>query len=273
MRTTSILAFLLCAAAAACADDPAYMDPAQNLEVGADPTMMGVPATGSMTLPIRLPNQHDMDLAAALQAQYPNIMIPYVRVGDFAMDVEWTIKNLSNTDGVAFVDLNGANELFAYVPGNFANPLDDEAPPPPALAGHVPTHVPANGTVSGVFREDQLREASVDLDMITRAGISPFKATLEPGDADQPSFQPVQLIDPTMPDLGYMNVGDPIPQAAYAQMIRVDLVFTADQHMVLEYSVRVRDYRGLLHPMLLQAPAGELQVFSPADYVPAVPPA
>ena len=50
-------------------------------------------------------------------------------------------------------------------------------------------------------------------------------------------------------------------------------MFTADQHMVLEYSVRVRDYRGLLHPMLLQAPAGELQVFSPADYVPAVPPA
>ena len=270
---TSTLAFVVCAAGfGACADDPRYMDPNQNLEVGADPTMMGMPATGSMTLPIRLPNMKDMQEAAALQAQYPNIMIPYVRVGDFAMDVEWTVKNLSNTDGVAFVDMNGANEFFEYVPANFVNPLDPEAPPAPPLVGHVPTHVPANGEVSGVFREDQLREASVDLDMITRANISPFKAILEQGDADQPSFQPQTLIDPTMPMLGYKPTGDAIPAAAYAQIIRVDMVFTADQHMVMEYSVRVRDYRGLLHPMLLQAPAGELQAFAPANYMPLVPP-
>jgi hypothetical protein len=203
--------------------------------------------------------------------KYPNIMIPYVRVGDMSVDLEWTVKNLSDTDGVAFIDVNGANELFAYVPANFINPMDKEAPQPPPLMGHVPIHVAKNGMASGVFREDQIREASVDLDRITRGNANPFAAVLQPGDADQPQFQPTQLIDPTMPMLGTMPVGDPIPQAAYAQLVRFDLVFTADQHMVMEYSVRVRDHRGLLHPMLLQAPAGELQTFSPAPYTPQVP--
>ena len=257
----------------ACSEDPRYLDPAQNLEVGADPTMMGAPATATMTLPIRLPVQKDMDEAAALQMQYPNIQIPYVRVGDLAVDVEWTVKNLSDQDGVAFVDLNGANEFFAYVPNAFVDPTDPEATPPPPLMGHIPIHVAKNGMVSGVFREDQVREASVDLDAITRGNANPFKMILEPGDADQPQFQPTTLIDPTMPDLGSTPTGDPIPAAAYAQLVRFDVVFTADQHMVMEYSVRVRDLgdRGLLHKMLLDAPAGELQAFAPADYVPQAP--
>jgi hypothetical protein len=34
----------------------------------------------------------------------------------------------------------------------------------------------------------------------------------------------------------------------------------------------VRDYRGLLHKDLLDAPAGELQAFAPADYMPVLPP-
>jgi hypothetical protein len=268
----AVVVGLMSLAIGACSDDPRYLDPAQNLEVGVDPTMMGAPATGSVTLPIRLPDQKDMDEAAALQMKYPNIQIPYVRVGDMSVDLEWTVKNLSDTDGVAFIDVNGANELFAYVPGNFIDPNNqEETPPPPPLVGHEPIHVPKNGMMSGVFREDQIREASVDLDLITRGNANPYQAILRAGDADQPQFQPTQLVDPTMPMLGTMPVGDPIPQAAYAQLVRFDLSFTADQHMVMEYSVRVRDHRGLLHPMLLQAPAGELQTFSPATYTPQVP--
>src|SRR5437868_5958098 len=104
----STLATMLCGAGlGACADDPVYLDPAQNLEVGVDPTMAGAPATATLTLPIRLPIQKDMDEAAALQTRYPNIQIPYVRVGDLAVDIEWTVKNLSSTDdGIAFIDVN-----------------------------------------------------------------------------------------------------------------------------------------------------------------------
>ena len=269
-----VIAGLAIPAIGACADDPRYLDPMQNLEVGADPTMQGMPATGSLTLPIRLPNQQDMNEAAALQMANPNIMIPYVRVGDLAVEVEWTVKNLSDTDATAFVGLNGANEFFAYVPGTFVDPnAQEEQPPPPPLAGGAPIHVAANGTASGAFTEQQTKEASVDLDMITRGNVTPQHAILETGDADLPSFQPTQLIDPTMPDLGTMPVGDPIPAAAFAQIVRFDLVFAADQHMVMEYSVRVRDFRGLLAPMLMQEPAADLQTFAPVVYMPTFPPA
>jgi hypothetical protein len=254
----------------ACADDPRYMDPDQVVEFGNDPNAMGMPATASMTLPVRLPIQKDMDEAAALQAKYPNIQIPYVRVGDLAVDVEYTVTNLSDKDGIAFVDLNGANEYFTYVPSVFVvDPEED--PPPPPLVGHVPIHVAAGRSVTDVFREDQLREASIDLDMITRGHLNPFAAILTPsGDASE--FQPVELIDPTMPDLGTRPVGDAIPAAAWAQLVRFDFAFTADQHMSLQYSVRVRDKRGLLHKLLLDAPTGELQAFAPAAYMPPPPP-
>jgi hypothetical protein len=271
--STSSLIVLAGLAFGACADDPRYLDPMQNLEVGADPTMQGMPATGSLTLPIRLPIQKDMDEAAALQMQYPNIMIPYVRVGDLDVEVEWTVKNLSNMDAVAFVSMNGANEMFAYVPANFVDPNAVEPPPPPPpLTGGAPVHVAASGTASGSFTEQQVKEASVDLDMITRGNVTPEHAILENGDAALPQFQPTQLIDPTMPDLGTMPVGDPIPAAAYAQLVRIDMVFSADQHMVMEYSVRVRDHRGLLAPMLMQEPAANLQAFAPVDYMPTFPP-
>jgi hypothetical protein len=254
----------------ACAEDPEYVDPKQNLEVGIDPTMMGMPAQATVTLPIRLPIQKDLDLAAALQAKYPNIMIPYVRVDDLSVEVEWSVKNLSDKDGLAFVDLNGANEFFAYVPLAFVvDPEEDPTPPP--LAGHVPIHVAAGATITGVVREDELREASIDLDMITRGHTNPFAALLQQS-GDITEFQPTELIDPTMPDLGTRPVGDPIPKAAWAQIVRVDMAFTADQHMVMEYDVRVRDHRGLLHKDLLDAPAGELQAFMPADYAPPPPP-
>jgi hypothetical protein len=275
MRVLSSSLFIVVAAlgVGACAEDPRYLDPMQNLEVGADPTMQGMPATGSLTLPIRLPNMQDMNEAAALQAKYPNITIPYVRVGDIAIEVEWTVKNLSDQDAVAFVSMNGANELFAYVPGKFVDPNAVEPPPPPpSLTGGAPVHIPANGATSGSFTEQQVKEASVDLDMITRGLVAPEHAILENGDADLPQFQPTQLIDPTMPDLGTMPVGDPIPAAAYAQLVRVDMVLTADQHVVMEYSVRVRDFRGLLAPMLMQEPAADLQAFAPVDYVPTFPP-
>src|SRR5579862_4338209 len=159
VQTSSLLIVIAGLAIGACADDPRYLDPQQNLEVGADPTMQGMPAMGSLTLPIRLPNMQDVNEAAALQMANPNIMIPYVRVGDIAVEVEWKVKNLTDTDATAFVMLNGANEYFAYVPGAFVDPNAVEPPPaPPSLSGGAPVHVAANGTASGSFTEQETKE-------------------------------------------------------------------------------------------------------------------
>ena len=52
------------------------------------------------------------------------------------------------------------------------------------------------------------------------------------------------------------------------QLIRVDIVFKPDSAMTMDYVVRVRDHRGILHDMGLQAPPGEIVMFMPTVYMP-----
>ncbi len=261
----ALVALALSLGLGACAEDPMYVDPHQSLEVGLDPTMAGLPATATVTLPIALEKPADATARAQLATDL-GVDVPYVRIGDLAVSVEWTIKNLDAEPGLARVRLNGGNEYFDYVATNFVvDPEEDEEPPP--LLGNVPTPIPASGVVSGVFREDQLREASIDLELITRGGMNPFAAMLQ-SHADLTSYQPTMLIDPTMPDLGSVPVGNPIPIAAFGQLIKVDMSLVADRHMVMEYAVRIRDLRGIVHHDLLDAPAGELTAFNPVVYMP-----
>jgi hypothetical protein len=46
-------------------------------------------------------------------------------------------------------------------------------------------------------------------------------------------------------------------------MVRFDIILRANTHMVLEYGIRVRDDRGILHDELLDAPPEELTGFNP----------
>src|SRR6185437_8155394 len=104
----------------------------------------------------------------------------FVKVGDIEVSVEWRITNLDPmNEGTVELQLNGANEVFAYDPSMVQLGDPDEAPPAPGLEGDIPLHVKAGGTLEGLFREDQLREASIDLDQITRANLNPFAATLQ----------------------------------------------------------------------------------------------
>ena len=237
-------------AAGACALDPVYVQPPAAIEVGADgATFVG---SGQVTLPIRLETADEAAARAACAAEI-GTMVPFVTRDDLLVSVEWSVKNLSDIDGVARVQLNGANEYFGYAPLAFVTDPDDEEAPPP-LAGDVPYLVPARGSQSGVFREDELAEASLDLELITRGGLSPFAALLE-------VHEELEEIDAG---------GVAVPAEALASLVRFDLTLIADQHMVLEYTVRVRDRRrpALLHPDLHDAPAGELTGFAPADYAP-----
>jgi len=255
--------------AVGCANDPEYIPAPMNLEGGMmDPmTMELVQPKGSLTLPVKTETADDAKTRGDLAAKL-GVDVPYVKVDDLQVSIEWTIKNLDDMPGQAKIQLNGANEYFAYDPSmlDFSGG-DDEAPPTPGLDGDVPIDVPPGGTVQGQFREDQVLEASIDLDMITRGNINPFAATLAVNKNDQ-QFQPVMQVMPTPqdPDPAPIPVGSPIPRAAFAQMIRLDLVFKPTTHMVLEYAVRVRDIRGIMDDMLLNAPPAELTQFMPADY-------
>lgn len=254
MRTSIVVGGLGAAlAAAACASDPQYVPAPVGIEVGADP-MAPRSASATLTLPIRTETMAD---AAARAAEETRLGVPlaYVQIGDLEVSIEWTIKSLMDRDAQARIMVNGGNQFFYYVPARFViDPEEEEEPPP--LLGDRPITVPAGGTRSGVFREDQLREASIDLEAITRGMVNPFAAVFN-----------VDEEDPSV-----LVTGVPVPIDALAQLVRVDLTFEAEGHMVLEYGLRVRAERDILHRELLAAPVDELQPFMPAEFVPPPPP-
>jgi len=261
MRLAFVATSLAVVAAAACTSDPRYLPAPTAIEVGVDtgdPTMPpATTATASMTLPIVPETMADQAAREARQTAL-GAELAYVRVGDLDVSIEWTVKNLAATAGEFRVKLDGGNQFFYYVPANFI--VDPRDPPPPSLAGGIPMTIAANGTVSGVLREDTLREASLDLEAITRGELSPFAAIFN-----------VNEDDATVPIAPMAALA--IPQDAVSQMIRYDVTLEANQHMILEYAVRVRDQRGILHDELMAAPAAEVVAFAPAEYVPPPPPA
>lgn len=252
---TAALSLALAALAAGCADDPVYVQAPAGLELvpgeGGDDAL-GV--TAQLVLPVRLELEEEAaaraDRAAAL-----GVDVPYVTRDDLDLSIEWTVKNLDAEPGVARILVNGANEYFAYVPSAFVTDPEDEEEPPP-LTGNVPLEVPGAGERAGVFQEDLLAEASLDLELITRGARSPFAAMLKT-DEHRAEFD---------------AAGALVPREAFASLVRIDLTFVADRHMVLEYAVRVRDHRDppLLHDDLTDAPAEELTVFAPADFAPVL---
>ena len=253
---TLVSGMLAAATLAGCGDDPRYLQPAEALEVNAG-DMAAASATSQFVLPIRLEEQAELTRRQQREAEL-GAMVPFVKMDDMTVSIEWTIKNLEEEEGTAFLAVNGANEWFAYVPGLFVpeGEEDDVAPPPPLMGG-IPLVVGPGETRSGTVREGAVREAAIDIELITRAGEIAGAAVLR--------------VDEDTTELVDVASGATVPADAFAGMIRFDIVFSADRHMVLEYAVRVRDHRGLLHDELLAADPAELTAFAPADFTPAPP--
>ncbi len=264
----------------ACANDPVYVecpdeatDPTclRVIEAGQDDgTGMGevvAEAKTRLVLPINPEKPEDAEVRAMRAAEL-GVDVPYVKLGDIEVAVEWTITNLDEEEGTALVELDGATEFFGYDPDLIVQSTDDEAPPTPGLDGNIPLHIAGGGKLSGIFREDQVREASIDIEQITRANVNPFAATLKINKNDA-QIQPFLPFDPMDPEAGPMI--DPnaiaIPREAFAHLIRIDLVFQPDRHMTLEYNVRIRDIRGeMMNDKLMAADPADLQAFAPVDF-------
>ncbi len=229
LKTRTVLFGALALSLSACTEDPLYIQPVNTLEVN-DNGSPGT-ATAQITLPIRDDlTREEMEERADLVMELgvTDADIPFVRRDDLAISIEWTVRNEADVDGTMRIDVNGSNEYVEYVPALFVVDEEEMEEPPPLL-GDVPIIVPAGDTISGVFREDQLFEAAIDLELIGRANpaLSPFAAVLEVHE------------DMTEFDMG----GVTIPEKLFASMIRFDLSLEADTHMVMEFAVRVRDSR------------------------------
>jgi hypothetical protein len=55
-------------------------------------------------------------MTRAARAAVLGVEVPYVKLGDIEVSVEWTVKNLEPVEGTFFIELNGANEFFEYDP-------------------------------------------------------------------------------------------------------------------------------------------------------------
>lgn len=277
MRVASIRVFTLCAVSLGglcglwgCANDPMYIPGPMAIEAGM-PDAMGQPTPGkaSVLLPIKTETTSDRAKRDALAAKLTPTEVPYVRIGDLEIEVEWTIKNPDSKPGKAEVELNGANEYFAYDPSTIQLAPDaEDAPETPGLSGDIPMDIPAKGELSGLFTEDDVREAAIDLDEITRGHFNPFRATLTIS-KNAKEFQPMTELRPGVMNYEQMPDGPAIPREAFAGFVRIDLVFKPDRPMTLEYNIRIRDLRGIMHSLLLAAETqkpGELQTFMPQDF-------
>lgn len=252
----TVVAASLPSALIACNTGPRYVDPPLFVEVGIPDSMVFF-ATQQVILPMRLETEDEAMERATLSTELGGIPIPFVLLDDIDVSIEWTIRNLQDTPGTARIHINGGNEYFYYVPQNFViDPEEDEEPPP--LLGDIPIDIPALGTVSGVFREDQLHEAALDMELIARGGMNPFAAVLQQHD------DVLEAVDPM--------TGMAIPRQGFAHLVVYDISLQANRHMVLEFTLRVRDERLLLHDLLLNAPNGELTGFMPTEFVPPPPP-
>jgi hypothetical protein len=276
MRTrVLVLSSVLVGLVACSANDPVYIPAPMTMEAGmSDPANMGMltQAKASLPLPIKPETAADKKARDALAAKLAPILVPYVKVGDLELDVEWTITNLDPKPGQARIQLNGANEFFSYDPTliNLAPPDAEDPPKTPGLAGDIPIDVPAMASVSGLFTEDDLREASIDLDQVTRGNVSPFFA-VQTVSKNELAFQP--LTAPVLDAQGMITqspTGPAVLREAFAEMVRINLVFKPDRHMKLDFNVRVRDLRGIMHDMLLAAKPAELQMFDPMPYAPMI---
>ena len=182
-------------------------------------------------LPVRKPTAKEQQkLEAERQKLGLPMPVPWCGERDFDIEVEWSIKNLDSQMIGSRVTLNGGNEFGDYVKTLYGNPDDEDAPQPPELLGSDQLVPMEAGTVrSGVFREDELREAGLDLEVITRypppnVGMNaPFIAIEHDSSASSVGLEGIPK-------------GDVTPA-----MVRFLFTLEATGHASLDYVIRVRE--------------------------------
>jgi hypothetical protein len=233
-------------------NEPTYFSSPGPLEAGGEGAG-DMPAQAVMTLSFRLPNAEE-EATRAEQSAQAGFEIPWLSVDDVAVSLLYTITNLSDRPGDAYLRVDGASEFAAYDPQALQaaavaiDPEDDEVPP--SLIAPKPPRLDPGQTYRGVVREDDFSEAALDLDAIGRFAAVPASVLINASSAN-----PVGL---EMVPAGHVRPA----------LFRLQVSFTATTHMRLEYVVRIRDQAD----RLASASDGELFSPEPPSYTPPPPP-
>jgi hypothetical protein len=213
--------------------------------------------TDLYVLPVRRPSASEMRSLVSEQMKkgLPQV-VPWAATRDFDIEIEWSMKNLETTETTAFLTLVGGNEFGDYDPNLFVNPNAVDQTPPPPLLGGSPVTMAAGEVRTGVFREDEIAKASLDLEAITRYP-----------SADGVAATPFETIehDPTADRTGLDGIP---PLDVTPSMVRFVFGLSADGHVVCDYTVRVRDHSS----KLAQPTDQNLYVSTTPTLAPPVPP-
>ncbi len=215
-------------------NDPIYLNENRALETTLDSATMTFTADSDLyVLPVRRPSADEQkELATERQTRKLPMAIPWVAEEDFAIEIEYTLENFDAIPVEATFSLNGGNEFGDYIPADFKS-TDPNAPLPLPLLGGTPLVLAAKESHSGMFREDEIAEAAVDLEAIVRYPLQDVMTT------------PFVVIahNSTVTRDGLQNIpaGDVTPQ-----MVRFYFALSATGNVRADFVIRVRDRSGKL---------------------------
>ena len=183
----------------------------------------------------------------------PWATLPWLRRGDYNIQLDFTLSNLSTDTGVTVaVVLNGINEFHEYNPG--VQIIDDELVADFSGWEHTYELGPGERAI-GTVRQEEIDEITVDLSSVVNNAPNPNQLVY---------FDNHSTLDPR----SQMYIPDVV---AALTGLRLGLRSESTDRVLLEATVRITDYRGVLvatgeMPWVAPQPA----LFGPAD---AAPPA
>lgn len=263
MRATLILLPLAAALLAGCLQEQRYVQPeAGGVWVAAireDTPAAFTAEDGGLflsearvELPFREPTEREleemMDVGDVL---IPYETRPFLERGDVELLVDWTVSNLSDQRVRAVVVINGFNEFHEYLP---QVTVDDDELIADFSGWEVDLALDAGERRSGTVREEELDEIAVDLASVVNGQGQPVNAN-----------QVVYFQNQSSRDRRSMALIPDIVPALHG--LRVGVRTTAAVPVLLEFTVRVRDVRGVLWQGNTEAPweAPVPVLFTPAD--------
>lgn len=157
---------------------------------------------------------------------------PWVQRDDIEISVSWSLTNDSDQPIRAWLLLDGATEFFDWNPvalyGLGGGEEADEVPFP-SLLGFFPRELEGGQTLRGEYREDDMREAMYDLDVMSRYCGGPLAVLYNRSEVDP---------------IGTTQVP---PDAVPAGMAMIRLTLGSNGPATLEYAIRVRDRAGIVY--------------------------
>ena len=226
-KATKTLLVPLVLAAACQANNPTYFGPPGALEVGQEGSM-ATGATGAVTIQFRLPSNSEQQ-ALTDETRKSGRQVPWLRADREALELIYTVTNLSKERGVAQIEIDGASELVSYdaaamrAAAAMLPPMQADMVTVLPLMAPTPLTVEPGESVTATVGEDDFAEAALDLDAIGRWMAVPAQVLINRSEMNPIGLErvPAKLVVPAL--------------------YRVNVSFSATRHMRLEFLLRVRD--------------------------------